>query len=31
LITAKQDQLEGRLQQGYGHAKDQSQNEVNDW
>src|SRR6201986_248883 len=31
VIAGKQDQLEGRLQQRYGYAKDQAQKEVNDW
>jgi uncharacterized protein YjbJ (UPF0337 family) len=31
VINGKQDQLEGRLQQRYGYAKDQATKEVNDW
>jgi uncharacterized protein YjbJ (UPF0337 family) len=31
VIAGKQDQLEGRLQQRYGYAKDQTQKGVNDW
>jgi uncharacterized protein YjbJ (UPF0337 family) len=31
VIAGKQDQLEGRLQERYGYAKDQAQKEVNDW
>lgn len=31
VIDGKQEQLEGRLQQRYGYAKDQAQKEVNDW
>jgi uncharacterized protein YjbJ (UPF0337 family) len=31
VIAGKQDQLEGRLQQRYGYAKDQAQREVNEW
>ena len=31
VINGKQDQLEGRLQQRYGYAKDQAAKEVNDW
>jgi uncharacterized protein YjbJ (UPF0337 family) len=31
VIAGKQDQLEGRLQQRYGYAKDQATKEVNDW
>jgi uncharacterized protein YjbJ (UPF0337 family) len=31
VIAGKQDQLEGRLQQRYGYAKDQAAKEVNDW
>jgi uncharacterized protein YjbJ (UPF0337 family) len=31
VIAGKQDQLEGRLQQRYGYAKDQAQKEINDW
>jgi uncharacterized protein YjbJ (UPF0337 family) len=31
IINGKQDQLEGRLQQRYGYAKDQAAKEVNDW
>jgi hypothetical protein len=31
VIGGKQDQLEGRLQQRYGYAKDQATKEVNDW
>jgi len=31
VIDGKQDQLEGRLQQRYGYAKDQAKKEVNDW
>ncbi len=31
VINGKQDQLEGRLQQRYGHAKDQAEEEINDW
>jgi uncharacterized protein YjbJ (UPF0337 family) len=31
VIAGKQDQLEGRLQQRYGYAKDQAQKEVNTW
>jgi uncharacterized protein YjbJ (UPF0337 family) len=31
VIAGKQDQLEGRLQERYGYAKDQAQKEINDW
>jgi uncharacterized protein YjbJ (UPF0337 family) len=31
VINGKQEQLEGRLQQRYGYAKDQAAKEVNDW
>jgi len=31
VINGKQEQLEGRLQQRYGYAKDQAQSEVNTW
>jgi uncharacterized protein YjbJ (UPF0337 family) len=31
VIAGKQDQLEGRLQQRYGYAKDQAKKEVDDW
>ena len=31
VIAGKQDQLEGRLQQRYGYAKDQATKEVNEW
>jgi uncharacterized protein YjbJ (UPF0337 family) len=31
VIAGKQDQLEGRLQQRYGYAKDQAQKEINTW
>jgi uncharacterized protein YjbJ (UPF0337 family) len=31
VINGKQDQLEGRLQQRYGYAKDRAQKEINDW
>ena len=31
VINGKQNQLEGRLQQRYGYAKDQATKEVNDW
>jgi uncharacterized protein YjbJ (UPF0337 family) len=31
VIDGKQEQLEGRLQQRYGYAKDQAQKEVNTW
>ena len=31
VIAGKQDQLEGRLQQRYGYAKDQAKKEVNRW
>jgi uncharacterized protein YjbJ (UPF0337 family) len=31
VIAGNQQQLEGRLQQRYGYAKDQAQKEVNDW
>ena len=31
VIAGKQDQLEGRLQQRYGYAKDQAQKEIDDW
>jgi uncharacterized protein YjbJ (UPF0337 family) len=31
VIDGKQDQLEGRLQQRYGYAKDQAKKEVNAW
>ena len=31
VIDGKQDQLEGRLQQRYGYAKDRAQKEVNAW
>jgi uncharacterized protein YjbJ (UPF0337 family) len=31
VINGKQDQLEGRLQQRYGYAKDHAKKEVNDW
>ena len=31
VIAGKQDQLEGRLQQRYGYAKDQARKEIDDW
>ena len=31
VIAGKQDQLEGRLQQRYGYAKDQAKKEIDDW
>jgi uncharacterized protein YjbJ (UPF0337 family) len=31
VIAGKQDQLEGKIQERYGYAKDQTQKEVNDW
>src|SRR5581483_5342614 len=31
VIAGSQDQLEGRLQQRYGYAKDRAKKEVNDW
>jgi uncharacterized protein YjbJ (UPF0337 family) len=31
VIAGKQDHLEGRLQEGYGYAKDQAAKEVDDW
>jgi uncharacterized protein YjbJ (UPF0337 family) len=31
VIAGKQDQLEGRLQERYGYAKDQARREVSDW
>jgi uncharacterized protein YjbJ (UPF0337 family) len=31
VINGKQDQLEGRLQQRYGYAKDQAKREVDEW
>jgi uncharacterized protein YjbJ (UPF0337 family) len=30
-INGQRDQLEGRLQQRYGYAKDQSKKEVDEW
>jgi uncharacterized protein YjbJ (UPF0337 family) len=30
-INGQRDQLEGRLQQRYGYAKDQTRKEVNTW
>jgi uncharacterized protein YjbJ (UPF0337 family) len=29
--AGKQDQLEGKIQERYGYAKDQTQKEVSDW
>ena len=31
VIDGKQDQLEGRLQQRYGYAKDQAKKEIDAW
>jgi uncharacterized protein YjbJ (UPF0337 family) len=31
VIAGKQDQLEGRLQQRYGYAKDQAKKEIDTW
>jgi len=31
VIAGNQDQLEGRLQQRYGYAKDQARKEISDW
>jgi uncharacterized protein YjbJ (UPF0337 family) len=31
VINGKQDQLEGRLQQRYGYAKDQAKKEIDTW
>jgi uncharacterized protein YjbJ (UPF0337 family) len=31
VIAGRRDELEGRLQQRYGYAKDQATKEVNDW
>jgi len=30
-IKGKREQLEGKIQERYGHAKDQAKNEVDDW
>jgi uncharacterized protein YjbJ (UPF0337 family) len=31
VIAGKRDQLEGKLQERYGYAKDRAQKEMNDW
>ena len=31
VIAGEQDQLEGRLQERYGYAKDQAEREIDDW
>ena len=31
VIEGKRDQLEGRIQERYGYAKDQAEKEVTDW
>jgi uncharacterized protein YjbJ (UPF0337 family) len=31
VINGKRDQLEGRIQQRYGYAKDQAKKDVDDW
>jgi uncharacterized protein YjbJ (UPF0337 family) len=31
VINGKREQLEGRIQQRYGYAKDQAKKDVNDW
>ena len=31
VIEGKRDQLVGRIQEGYGYAKDQAEKEVTDW
>jgi uncharacterized protein YjbJ (UPF0337 family) len=31
VIASKQDQLEGKLQERYGYAKDRAQKEMSDW
>ena len=31
VIAGKQDQLQGKLQERYGYAKDRAQKEMNDW
>ena len=30
-INGKQDQLEGKIQERYGYAKDQARKEIDDW
>jgi len=30
-INGQRDQLEGKLQEGYGFAKDQARKEIDDW
>jgi uncharacterized protein YjbJ (UPF0337 family) len=31
VINGRRDQLEGRLQERYGYAKDQARKDVDDW
>lgn len=31
MINGRRDQLEGRIQERYGYAKDQARQEVDDW
>ena len=31
VIAGKRDQLEGKIQQRYGYAKDQARKDVDDW
>jgi uncharacterized protein YjbJ (UPF0337 family) len=31
VIEGKRDQLEGKIQQRYGYAKDQARKDVDDW
>ena len=31
VINGKREQLEGKLQERYGHSKDQAKKEVDDW
>ena len=31
VINGKQDQLEGKIQERYGYAKDQARREIDDW
>jgi len=31
VIDGKQDQLEGKIQERYGYAKDQARREIDDW
>ena len=31
VINGRRDQLEGKIQERYGYAKDQAQREIDDW